>query len=445
MSCNNLIKKNSIKNFDKIKNHFDLVEIDSSNEKYNLLTCKDRANRINSDIDYIVWLELKISKEVDDEKLYYQKSDNEYIESCIEEILNWINILKNFDKTNNSVQLSLFDNAADSLQLEKLPPSPTVDSKWNKYFNDCNRINKDNLMKQYSFFELFNDSSSSFIYQDIDWRIFLPTKDEVLEELKRVIIKYKDNCGRYDDGWFDDEYNYITRDGALSDYELYSRVMMQSRLYFVKSQRYRYVSTDLSFSSWVFEDSQTYKFWFDGKKMNYYGSHDNDKIDLPKFDFFNDDFVLWLRETFKVDSKPYQTDEGALKYGIYQFMESNFPYDSKNSFNWKEEINTSKTSKEFIKKVQQYLKSDTSSNRNGGSSLCGVDGYNGSISYDKKCEIILRQELKFRKALNREINNLEEYANDVIIFKLTGNEIYEKAYEFYYVDTSVQTSLFDFI
>lgn len=448
MSFNNLInEKNPIKNFDKLCEHFDIVEIDSSNEKYNLLTCKDRIHRVNTNIRFSVWLQLKIQKNVQTLKIIDQWSDNKYIESCINSILNWIDSLKNFDKSSQAIQLSLFDEPQSGIVLEKLPNSPVQGEEraWNKYHNTRDRIQKSNLMKQYTFFELFNDSSSYWLYSDIDWRKFIPSENEVLEELKRVILKYKDNCGRYDDGWFDDTYDYITGSGSLSDYELYRRVMFTTRLFFLGYIRYKHVSTDLSFSSWIFEESNQSRFWFDGKKLNYSCSYDNDKTELPSFDFFNSHFVHWLRETLKVPYADYQTDEEVLNSEVIKFMNSYFPSSSSKEFDWKEEISNSKTSKEFISKINKYFKEHATNFRNGGSSICQNDGYNGQISYDKKCEILIRQELAFRKSINREINEISDFGDNAIIYTLKGNEIYKKAYELHHVEEQVQTDLFDFI
>jgi len=448
MSFNNLIKeKESIKGSDKLCKHFDVVELDSSNEKYNLLTCKDRINRSNSKINFSVWLQLKIQKNLQTSKMINTWSDTEYIESCITSILDWIDSLKNFDKSSQAIQLSLFDEPQSGIVLEKLPNSPVQGEEraWNKYFNTHNRIQKLNLMKQYTFFELFNDSSSYWLYSNIDWRKFIPSEDEILEELKRVILKYKDNCGRYDDGWFDDTYDYITGSGALSDYELYRRVMFTTRLFFVGYKKYKHVSTDLSFSSWVFEESKQSRFWFDGKKLNYSCSYDNDKTELPSFDFFNPHFVHWLRETLKVPYADYQTDEEVLHSEVTKFMNSYFPSSSSKEFDWKEEISNSKTSKEFISKINKYYKEHHSSFRNGSSSLGQKDGYNGQISYDKKCEILIRQELAFRKSIHREINKVSDFGDNAIIYTLKGNEIYKKAYELHHIEEQVQTDLFDFI
>ncbi len=444
MSFNNLInEKNKIKDFDKLCKYFDVVELDSSNEKYNLLTCKDKIHKVNTNVKFSVWLQLKIQKNDANHEMYNRKSDIEYLESCVNEILNWVDLLKSFEKSNESIQLSLFEEPQSGIILDKLPDSPKQgeDRVWNSYFNTRNKVQRSNLMKQYTFFELFNDSNAYWLYSDIDWRKFLPSKDEVLEELKRVILKYKDNCGRYDDGWFDDTYDYITGAGALSDYELYRRVMFTTRLFFIKRKSYKHVTTDLSFSSWVHPECIEEIFWFDGRKFNYSRNSDNDKTKLPSFDFFEPSFIDWLRKTLKVPYADYQTDEEVLICEVTKFMNSYFS----NLLDWKDEISNSKTSKEFISKINKYFKEHAPNFRNGGSSICQNDGYNGQITYDKKSEILIRQELTFRKSINREINEISNFGDNAIIYTLKGNEIYKKAYELHHVEEQVQTDLFDFI
>ena len=95
-------------------------------------------------------------------------------------------------------------------ELEKEPPSPTggEDNSWNSYYRKVEKVRKNNLKKQFTFFQLFNDHAASWLYEDIDWRKFLPTQDEFETIFKNIILKYKDNPGRYEDGWFDDQYNW---------------------------------------------------------------------------------------------------------------------------------------------------------------------------------------------------------------------------------------------
>ena len=49
---------------DELKKKFDIVEIDESHDRYNLLTCKDIVRKTGSRIQYCVWLQLKINKKI---------------------------------------------------------------------------------------------------------------------------------------------------------------------------------------------------------------------------------------------------------------------------------------------------------------------------------------------------------------------------------------------
>ena len=199
-----------IKGLDDLKKHFDVVEIDDSHEKYNLLTCKDIVRRSGTIINYSVWIQLKINKAHPTKFKYSQSKDSKaYLEDCISNLLDWVELLVNFEKKNSNKQLSLFEE--DNVdELEKEPPSPTggEDNSWNSYYRKVEKVRKNNLKKQFTFFQLFNDHAASWLYEDIDWRKFLPTQDEFETIFKNIILKYKDNPGRYEDGWFDDEYKW---------------------------------------------------------------------------------------------------------------------------------------------------------------------------------------------------------------------------------------------
>lgn len=96
-------------------------------------------------------------------------------------------------KKNTKKQLSLFER--DNVdELEKLPsPNCGEDNSWNSYYKKVEKVRKNNLKKQFTFFQLFNDHSASWLYEDIDWRKFLPTQEEFETIFKNIILKYKDN------------------------------------------------------------------------------------------------------------------------------------------------------------------------------------------------------------------------------------------------------------
>lgn len=436
--------QSQIKGLDELKRKFDIVEIDDSHEKYNLLTCKDIVRRGGTIINFSVWLQLKINKAHEVKNNYSTRKDSKtYLEDCLLDLNNWVELLINFEKNNTNQQLSLFEE--DNVQeLEKEPPSPVngEDRAWNGYFKKVERVKKNNLLKQYSFFELFDVHSSSWAYTDIDWRIFIPTQDELTTMIKNIILKYKDNPGRYDDGWFDDDTHYITRDGALSDYELFERVMFQTRVHLVPYKSFSRVSIDLSYSSHVFEETINHRFYLINGEIKNYGGCDYDKQDLPNYNLYNEDFISWLRETLKVPCKEIDSDEEVLKDGIEQFLDSYLWYGRK-EYNWKTKIKNFKDWKSFKNDYLGFMKTKNINN-NGSSSLLASDGYRGSLNYySNKYGITILQDKKLRMKLNREIIPTD-YNDDSLVYELKGDEVFKKAYELF--GSSIkQLSLLDFM
>lgn len=428
---------------DELKKKFDIVEIDESHDRYNLLTCKDIVRKTGSLIQYCVWLQLKINKkiEIETEKFLSIKDSKEYIESCIKSINDWSEKLINFENKNQ--QLSLFEEH-NNVELEKEPESPKggEDNAWNSYHKKVDKVRKNNLMKQYSFFELFNDHSSFWLYKDIDFRKSLPSYDETINLIKNLIIKYKDNPGRYEDGWFDDGYEWITRDGALSDIELYNRVMFQTRLYLVPYKEYFHVSTDDSYSKFIFEESTSYRFYLGNGKFEHCGSSDLDKYELPKYDFFNEEFIAWLRETFNVPYKDIDSDDEVLKDALKQFFDGYLWY-GKEEYNWQERIKNFKDWKVFKNDFFNFKKEKNIDN-NGGSSLCADDGYRGSLCFDKSSYgIEIYHKNSIREKIGREIKPSHN-DNESLIFKLKGDEVFKKAFELFSSNTK-QLTLLDFL
>ena len=436
--------QSQIKGLDELKRKFDIVEIDDSHEKYNLLTCKDIVRRSGTIINYSVWLQLKINKAHEVKNNYSTKKDSKtYLEDCLLDLNNWVELLINFDKKNTKQQLSLFEE--DNVQeLEKEPPSPVngEDRAWNGYYKKVERVKKNNLLKQYSFFELFDVHSSSWAYTDIDWRKFIPTQDELITMIKNIILKYKDNPGRYDDGWFDDDTHYITNDGALSDYELFERVMFQTRVHLVPYKSFSRVSLDLSYNSHVFEETIYHRFYLINGKIQNYGGCDYDKQDLPNYNLYNEDFISWLRETLKVPCKEIDSDEEVLKDGIEQFLDS-FLWYGRKEYNWKTKIRNFKDWKSFKNDYLGFMKMKNINN-NGSSSLLASDGYRGTLNYySNKYGITILQDKKLRMKLNREIIPTD-YNDESLVYELKGDEVFKKAYELF--GSSIkQLSLLDFM
>lgn len=437
---NKVVNKSS-KHLGILKKHFDVVEVDNL-EKFRLLTLKDYAKKSN--YEWIIWLQVKVpygSKG----KHSSSRTDEELLNDVLKKISDWVEVLINFEKSENKgKQLSLFDEEPED-ELEKEPSLPEANGNWSKYYNDCNKVRKNNLMKQYSFFELCELTSSWSTYYEHDFRTLLPKSDEEMIELvKEAIVKgtaCDEGHGRFDDYWWDDEYNYITRDGALSDFELIDRVRSLIRLYLVPYTRYKYVSTDLSYSASVHETSTDYRYWFDGKRIN--GSCFANERDLPSYDLNKPDFILWLREYFNVSKKEYISDEDVLKENMQCVFNRAYGYDNP-TFDVMDSIAKAKDFKSF--KSQAIA---SASLGNGGGSGYSLDGFSGS--YDlfngkKGTVLTVEQNKEQRLSIGRSIDGLEESTfdeNRVYVYKLNFYEVLEKAYELFKQDR--QMTIFDFL
>ncbi|WP_294963354.1 hypothetical protein [Sulfurimonas sp.] len=442
MSCTIKEKvSSSFKELDLLKKHFDFVEVEKY-DKYHLLTLKDKAKKDN--YDWIVWLQLKIAYS---DTNSCAKTSNDKLQGACNNVLDWIDILKNFEKSDEGKQLSLFEEENEEF-LEKEPISPQggEDNSWGKYFRECNRVRKSNLMKQYSFFELFNDNSAWWSYNDNDFIPLLPkSNEEMIELVKDAIVRgtnSEEGHGRFDDYWWDDEYNYITRDGALSDIELLSRVLGQVRLYLVPYKKYFYVYTDDSYTNHcnIEREGRTdYRFWFDGRKIHGDSWY---KREMPVYDLNNPDFMLWLREYFNVTYKEVISDEDILKENLNGLFQRVLP----ESFDFLSEIKNAKNFKVFKARMNA-----NATLGNGGGSNFSIDGFSGSYSLYKgrKGDVLtIEQNIEHRIALNRNIEGLEKSScrdSSVYVYKLNFDEALEKVYELMKVETIRQTTMFDFI
>jgi hypothetical protein len=442
MSCCTVKKQktsSSIKEFDLLKNHFDIVELEDK-DKYRLLTLKDKTKSFNSDIDWIVWLQVKVSYGYQDR--YTTRDDNYMLEQVCKKIYTWIDILKNFDKNNQTKQLSLFADEIDENELEPEPQMPTTDGGWSKYHKECEDIRKRNLMKQYSFFELLD--IEYYTYSGIDYRSKLPTIEGIREKLKQAIIKGTNNPGRYDEFWFDYP-SYLTRDGGLSDIELKIR-LRSIRLFLVPYTSPFKAWTDDSYSLHTREESIDYRFYLDGERLTTCGPHDNDKLDLPTYnDLYNLEFLDWVRNTLNIPYKEVISDDDILRENLRHYFNSLLWY-GKVNYDFVKKIQTFQNWKQFKTDINLYLKINNIDS-NGGGSAYSLDGFSGNYSKDKKGQIKITQKQNERISLNRNVDlPLNDYG-EYIIYDLTGDEIYKKAFELLneHSKNRVQTSLFDFM
>jgi len=423
------IKKNttsSVEELNKLGKYFDEVVLEKK-EKYQLLTLRDKTNKPN--YDFIVWLSIKVSYGYNNKKFHSNKTDEEMLINVCKSILDWIDILKNFEKSDVGKQLSLFDDGSDD-DLEQEPDTPTSDGNWSAYFKKRDAIRKRNLMKKYSFFELLD--IDYYTYSGIDYRKRLPSIDKIRELTKQAILKGKDNPGRYDEFWWDTP-SCLTRDGALSDIELKQRLSFGIRLFLLPYKRYFRVWTDDSYSVHSSAESIHYRYYLDGEKLSTCSSHDNDKLDLPLYnDLYNAEMLDWIRDTLNIPYKDVISDDDILR----ENLKSWFRYDK-----FDKDVNTAKDWKQF--KAKASLKVST----NGGGCGYSLDGFDASFSYDKKGSIVISQPCEQRIALNRNIENLEisKYKSEsYIVFKISGDEIYKKAFKlFNNKEIANQVSLFD--
>lgn len=435
-------KKVSLVSLAGLKKHFDEVLLERT-EFCNLLTLRDKANRAN--YDWIVWLQVKIPFK--DHNSHSGESHEQYIEGVCKNILNWVDLLKNFDKS-ESKQLSLFNDGSDD-EMEHEPESPrgASDGNWSKYNRECEKVKINNLKKKYSFFELCDISNSWNAYHDPSvvqsWINKLPkTNAEMIELVKAAIVKgtsSEDGHGRFEEFWWDDSSGYMTRDGALSDFEMIDRVKRLIRLYLVPYTRYFHVSTDNSFSSWEFKEKAEFRFWFDGKNIQ--GMSWLKSEDLPEYELFDYGFISWLREYFGIPEKEVISDDDILKRNLIGLFERAF-----NKFDVIDEIKKAKNVNEFKSKALAHAKLG-----NGGGSGYSIDGFSGSydLFQGKKGHVLsIKQSIQQRLQLNRSIEGMEADSYDnqrVYVFQLTFVQALEKAYELFGSPKPKQLDLFDFL
>lgn len=448
MSCC-VIKKESkgpIKEVDLLKKYFDEVLLEQK-EEYQLLTLQDISPKPK--YDYIVYLQVKIPYV--DHNTHNGYSDAEYVKGIAEKILDYIDLLKKECEPPKPKMMSLFGEEEKEDPLPKTPQEGN-DIPWEKHWGEEKRIKKNRLMKKYSFFELCNFESSWYVYRDkrlVDsWIDKLPKNNkEMIELVKEAIVKgttSKDSYGRFDDFWWDDEYNYICRDGTLSDIELIERVKTLIRLYLVPYHECKYVSVDLSYTGRELGGKTDYRFWFDGRKINGCSWL---RCDI-EYELYDEEFISWLREYFNITKKEVISDEEILKLNIKSTLQSAFGYEDPN-FDIHKEIDSAKDFKEF-KSIALKNKSKSACGKSG----CSLDGFKADInlygSVKRTC-IEITQSKKQREELGRNTEGLKEYDSayykeHVVVYNLNFIEVLEKAYNLFKKDTKPkQASLFDFM
>ena len=436
MSCSIVKKETSSTNvaLDKLQKYFDEITLEEF-EKYTQITFKDKANKPN--YDWTVWLSYKVQK--NDEKssgyAHNYRDAEYYMQEVCTKVLDWVDCLKDSIKEDEPKQLSLFGEPEED-ETEKLPPHPTNDGGWSKYNKECERIKKANKMKQYSFLELVN--VEYYTYSDIDYRQKLPSLERVRELIKDAVINGMNNPGRYNDFWLDTP-SYLTRDGGLSDYELIGRLTCTMRLFLLPYTSYPYVMSDDSFNGGMSDRRVSHRYYLDGTKLSTCSSHDNDKLDLPNYDgLYNLELVEWIRETMQIARKEVATDEEVLEENLINYFRLDHL-----DFDMKREVNSVKNWKTFRARFYDTIK-ENNYNVTGGGSGYRIDGYSGGYSDkgSKKGSISITQNLELRESLGRECEQLNDY-NEVIVYDLKGDALFEKAFEIFNKKVVKQVSLLD--
>ncbi|WP_152184420.1 hypothetical protein [Sulfurimonas indica] len=429
------VKKETATNkyLETLENNFDEVLI-TKKEKYQLLTIRDKANKTN--YDWIVWLQLKVAY---DKTNSCMKTSDEKLEGVLKALCDWWPLLKN-PNDSKPKQLSLFGD--DEEFEEEEPPAPTggEDNRWAKYYRECDRIRKANILKKYSFFEVFHDVGEWWHYDDTDFSHMLPKTQEEMKALIKEFIsgEIKSKILQYNK--IEKEKGCL-KDIPLSDYELYQRTVRWLSFDLVPFRKYANISIDNGYHVHEYEERYFHKFHFRGGKIEG-SSWDNKRY--GRFDLRKDkEFISWLREFYAAPYKESLSDIEVLKKNIDVFFCSTL-WHKADEYQWQERINRFENWKQFKSDLNSFLKENNIDGSNGGGSGYSVDGYDAWYNKWKKGNIKISQDKEYRAELGRQTEELEIDDYDrVVVFDISGDEIYKKAYELFY--TSKTPSLFDLV
>ena len=380
------------------------------------------------------------------------KSPKDCLEGAVKNINSWLDLLLNHDEEekSQSSQLSLFgDDTNEKKKLEE-PENPSSEGNWDKYFRTLYKVRKFNLMLDYKFFELFDPLCWWWSYHKFDYRRFIPTHEEMLTQLKEMILKYKNDGGRHNDAWFDN-IKYITENEGLSDVELYNRVMRITRLYIKPWQRHSGVFYDDSYKKHSEPSSKLdYLFYFDGSKLslnysnitNYVINCENQKNsigshDLMTYNFYTPEFIAFLREVYEVRKIDSLDDEKAISCALENFAHTL-------NTDWNFILNSCLSYKEFKIKILDGANLRDKVFKN----MSLHDDYVVNIIENKKIRIEVEQRTATREMLGYPIEYTDAYHWSYVVLNLEGDEIYKTLFEKYKteeVSTVSQMSLFDFL
>jgi len=423
-----------------LNKHFDEVLI-KKEEKYQLLTLRDKARKDN--YDWVYYLQLKVA--YGDTNSCSHNSQSK-LEGAMKEICQWIDLLVESKVAKPQKQLCLFGEVEDD-ELKQEPECPTSgdDRGYSKYWREREKVRKYNLLKQYDFFELFKDVGRWWSYRNVDFSHQLPKNSEEMIKLAKEYLSGEIHSSiLLGNKPFEDEYNYLTREEALSDIELYHRLLTRLDFSLIPYFDYASVFIDDSLSSTFHEESVSHRYGL-RNGMVCAGSWVNDSY--VTYDFYDPDFLLWVRNYFGIKHREPMSDEYVIKGNIEHFIDSMLWYGRKD-YDWKKKINTFSNWKIFKADIYSFLKSKDINPRNGGGSGFSIDGLSGNYDLSKKGKIVIAQNINERLEMGRSIDGLEvdEYKNQqkVIVVNIHGDDIYKKAFELFSKKAIIQTSLFDF-
>lgn len=433
--CTTDTKCSSALELKKLEKFFDSVSVDSLS-KYRLLTLKDKSK--NSKMDWIVWLQVKLPYGYSNG--HRSATDDELLARLVKAILPWINLLVNFDSIGKQ-EASLFQFETTE-ELKEEPPSPGPDGNWNKYFKDRDNVRIHNIKKTYSFFEVVNLIDKTFVYSDNDYRHLLPkTDDEMINIIKKEIIKAcEENLPDETYGWRDDS-NYICSNGSLSDLEIISRVKHLLRVDLVSYVEEARVFCDDSYNHSIHEKSIRHRFIFDGNIIETSFNCDQDKLITPHYNIYTDGFISWLREYFNIQKIPEIDDDTIIGLNLRTYFRRLIGH---NKCDYQSIINSSKDWKSFKVSLHPHIEK----NNNGGGSGIALDSYRGGYSIDQKGHVEVTQRIEDRVKLNRSTSGLkhcERNGENLIIANLRGDDIYKSAFSLLKDKSLVQQDLFSFL
>lgn len=448
MAKNQIKNLNEIKGIDKLFKSFDNV-IHENLENHQTLELSNNVNK--NGIDKVVYLKLNISYSGNG-----GRKAKECLEGAIEDLLPWLDLLLNHDEKENkntNKQLSLFeDDISNDVEYEVEPETPSSEGNWDKYFRTCHRVRINNMKKDYSFFELFDPLTWWWAYHSFNYKKFIPTHEDLLQQVKDAILEYKDIGGRHDDVWFDNP-KYVTSAGPLSDIELYIRVMGTLRLYLVPWKVHNGVFYDDSFTKHSDKGIRnSHLFYFDGDKLqlnysslkNYINTSSKQEYgylqdELAVYDFYTPEFISFLRETLDVEEGEPLTDDSAKDILLKAFV------GSINS-EWEKILNNSKSPKDFKTKLFNNVNPKEVNFKH----VSLTENYSFVMNLDKNIPYL---RIEQRTITRKRLNYYFEENTDLTYWKyivecIEGDEVYKLIHN-KYKSTSTsnifQTTLFDFM